>query len=81
MVATRNLVFARETGLDRDVAFGLIAETMSHAERAFGSTTHGHLLERYALEAATDLLSRPATVLDFAPELAVHDARRSHAAR
>ena len=74
------LQFADGSGVERELAFALVAETMSEAERAFGHTTEGRMLERFALEAAIDLLSRPAKVLDFLPNLAVRVARQSLAA-
>jgi hypothetical protein len=63
--------------VDRELAFALVAESMSEADRAFGHATDGRLLERYALESAIDLLSRPARVLDFMPALAVREVRHS----
>lgn len=81
MNGTLDLQFADGVGVDRELAFALVAESVSEADRAFGHTTDGRLLERYALEAAIDLLSRPAKVLDFMPALAVREVRQSLAAR
>jgi hypothetical protein len=80
MGKTLDLEFAQETGVDRELAFALVGETMSEAERAFGNKSNGALLERYALEAAIDLLSRPAKVLDFLPALALREVRKAYAA-
>jgi hypothetical protein len=81
MAAMFELQTGQAVGVDRDLAFSLVAETMAEAERAFGQKTDGALLERYALEAAIDLLSRPAKVHDFLPELAIHAARQAQSAR
>jgi hypothetical protein len=76
-----DLRFAEGAGVDRALAFALVAESMSEADRAFGHATDGRMLERYALEAAIELLSRPAKVLNFMPALAVHDVGHSLASR
>jgi hypothetical protein len=81
MNGTLDLQFADGVGVDRELAFALVAESVSEADRTFGHATDGRLLERYALEAAIDLLSRPAKVLDFMPALAVREVRQSLAAR
>jgi hypothetical protein len=81
MVATLATEFVETMGVDGELAFALVAETMSHAERTFGSPTHGRLLDRYALEAAIELLSRPARVVDFVPDPTVCSARQSLTAR
>jgi hypothetical protein len=76
-----DLKFAEGFGIDRDLAFALVAESMTETERAFGSASDGGMLERYALEAVIDLLSRPARVRDFLPELVVREVRQSLAER
>jgi hypothetical protein len=48
----------------------VVDETLSAVERRFGSTLEGQLLDRFALEAAIDLLSSPARVVDVLPGLA-----------
>jgi hypothetical protein len=74
---TLDLRFSDGAGVDRELAFALLAESMPEADRAFGHAADGRLLERYALEVAIDLLSRPARVLDFMPALAVREVRHS----
>jgi hypothetical protein len=73
--------FADGTGVERELAFALVAESMSEADRAFGHATDGRMLERYALEVAIDLLSRPSKVLELMPGLAVHEVGQSLAGR
>jgi hypothetical protein len=60
---------------DRWVALSVVDETLSAAERRFGRMVEGQLLDRYALEAAIDLLSSPARIVDFIPDLAVRRVR------
>jgi hypothetical protein len=60
---------------DKWVTLWVMDETLSTAERSFGRTVEGRLLDRYALEAAIHLLSSPARVIDFMPELAVRRVR------
>jgi hypothetical protein len=62
--------------IDRWIALTAVEETLSAAERRFGSTVDGTLLDRYALEAVIDLLNSPSRITEFFPELAlrkVHD--------
>ena len=48
---------------------------LSAAERRFGTVVEGQLLDRYALEAAIDLLSAPTRLVDFVPDLALRQVR------
>ena len=56
---------------DRWVVLSVVGDTLSAAERRFGKVVEGQLLDRYALEAAIDLLSSPSRVVEFMPEPAV----------
>jgi hypothetical protein len=56
---------------DRWIALTVVDETLSAAERRFGAAADGQLLDRYALEAAIDLLSSPTRIIDFIPDLAL----------
>ncbi len=60
---------------DRWVALSVVDETLSAAERRFGRVVEGQLLDRFALEAAIDLLSSPARIVDFIPDLAVRQVQ------
>jgi hypothetical protein len=55
--------------VDRWAALAAVEEMLSGAERRFGSSGDGVLLDRYALEAVIDLLNSPARVTEFFPEL------------
>jgi hypothetical protein len=65
----------RATPSDRWVALSVVDETLSAAERRFGRKVEGQLLDRYALEAAIELLSSPARIVDFIPDLAVREVQ------
>jgi hypothetical protein len=56
--------------IDRELALALMAETPNEAQRMCARQTDGRILDRYAQEAAIELLSRPAKVLDYLPALA-----------
>ena len=56
---------------DRWIALSVVDETLSAAERRFGTAVEGQLLDRYALEAAIELLSSPARIVDYIPDLAL----------
>jgi hypothetical protein len=60
---------------DKWISLWVMDETLSPAERSFGQTPEGRLLDRYALEAAIHLLSSPARITDHMPELAVRRVR------
>jgi hypothetical protein len=60
---------------DRWVALSVVDETLSAAERRFGKMIEGQLLDRYALEAAIDLLSSPSRIVEFIPDLAVRQVQ------
>ena len=56
---------------DRWVVLSVVDETLSAAERRFGTVVEGQLLDRYALEAAIELLSSPTRVAEFLPDPAL----------
>jgi hypothetical protein len=60
---------------DRWVTLSVVDETLSATERRFGRVVEGQVLDRFALEAAIDLLSSPSRIIDAMPDLAV---RRMH---
>jgi hypothetical protein len=60
---------------DRWVALSIVDETLSKAERRFGKAVEGQLLDRYALEAAIDLLSSPLRIVEFIPDPAVRQVQ------
>jgi hypothetical protein len=62
-------------GSDRWVALSVVDETLSAAERRFGRVVEGQLLDRFALEAAIDLLSSPSRIVEFIPDLAVRQVQ------
>lgn len=70
----RPLVDAQLT--ERPSYVDLADVVLDRAERAFAARTDGTLLERYALEAAIDVLSTPdARVYNYLPELAMREVR------
>jgi hypothetical protein len=60
---------------DRWIDLSVVDDALSAAERAFGRTTDGRLLDRYALETAIDLLSAPARVADLGSDPAARRGR------
>jgi hypothetical protein len=59
---------------DRWLALSVVEVALSGTERAFGRTVDGRLLDRYALEAAIELLSAPARVTYAGPDSAARRA-------
>jgi len=60
---------------DRWVVLSVVDESLSAAERRFGNVVEGQVLDRYALEAAIDLLSLPTRLVDFVPDLTLRQVR------
>jgi Protein of unknown function (DUF3562) len=63
--------------IDRELARALAADTVGEVRRTCGRQYDARLLERYALEAAIELLSRPAKVLDYLPQFAARRVREA----
>lgn len=69
------------TNEDDIVVQAVIADTVAEATMHFGRGADRAALTRKAVEAATDLLTKPAPVLDYLPSLALGDVQRSVAVR
>jgi hypothetical protein len=64
---------AEASRADRWLALAGGEETRSDVERAFGSIVDATVLDRYALEAAIELLNTPARVIDFFSDLTMRE--------
>lgn len=64
------------TNDDEVLSQAIIADTVAEATVRFGRNADRAALTRKAVEAATELLAKPARVLDFLPSLAVGEVQR-----